>query len=305
MQTTNVLMMVRPASFGYNEQTASNNSFQHAAAASDYANIRDKAQAEFDGFVAILRNSGITVIVADDTAEPRKPDAIFPNNWVSFHADGRVFLYPMYAPNRRLERRRDLVDTLTGFVVREVIDLSGYEADNRFLEGTGSMILDRTHRICYACLSPRTERDLLIDYCASIGYEPVVFYATDRKGDAIYHTNVVMAVAETFVVICMDTVRDAAERDCLMASFAATNKAVITISLAQLEQFAGNMLQVRNAEGTTFLVMSEQAYQSLTPEQITAIEAQTAILHAPLHTIETYGGGSARCMLAEVFLPQK
>ncbi len=298
--------MVRPANFGYNAQTATNNSFQNSEGADDYAVIKEKARAEFEGLVERLRENGVNVVVADDTADPVKPDAIFPNNWVSFHEDGQVFLYPMYAENRRLERRRDIVDNLGEFfTINNVNDFSFHEADSRFLEGTGSMILDRIHHVVYACISPRTDEALFYQYCESIAYQPVAFHSVDRMGSDIYHTNVVMALGETFVVICMESVHDEDERELLYQCFEDTEKEVIEITLEQLEHFAGNMLQVRNTNGETFLVMSEQALASLNTMQVTQIQEHTNILHAPLYTIETFGGGSARCMLAEVFLPKK
>ena len=306
MQTTDTLLMVRPANFGYNAQTATNNSFQNAAAAAEMGEIREAAQAEFDNFVERLRERNINVIVVEDTATPIKPDAIFPNNWMSYHEDGSVFLYPMYAPNRRIERRKDIIQGLKDqFVVGKIHDLSGSEALNIFLEGTGSMILDRVNGLCYACISQRTDANLLEDFCGKIGYSPIVFHADDRNGDPIYHTNVVMAVGETFVVMCLEAVRDEAEKAALLSWFANTEKDFIEITMSQLEQFAGNMLQVSNTEGESFLVMSEQAFMSLDDAQIQQIQDHTEILYAPIYTIEKYGGGSARCMMAEVFLPKK
>jgi hypothetical protein len=306
MQTTDTLLMVRPANFGYNAQTASNNSFQNSAEAAKAEEIREAAKAEFDNFVARLQERNINVIVVEDTTTPIKPDAIFPNNWMSYHDDGSVFLYPMYAPNRRIERRKDIIQGLKEqFVVKSVSDLSGSEALNVFLEGTGSMILDRENGLVYACISQRTDANLLEDFCGKIGYSPIVFHADDREGNPIYHTNVVMAVGETFVVMCLEAVRDEAEKAALLSWFANTEKDLIEISLSQLEQFAGNMLQVKNTEGELFLVMSEQAFMSLNDQQIQQIQDHTEILYAPIYTIETYGGGSARCMMAEVFLPKK
>jgi hypothetical protein len=306
MQTTDTLLMVRPANFGYNAQTASNNSFQNSAEAAKSEEIREAAKAEFDNFVARLQERNINVIVVEDTATPIKPDAIFPNNWMSYHDDGSVFLYPMYAPNRRIERRKDIIQGLKDqFVVKSVSDLSGSEALNVFLEGTGSMILDRENGLVYACISQRTDANLLADFCGKIGYSPIVFHADDREGNPIYHTNVVMAVGETFVVMCLEAVRDEAEKAALLSWFANTEKDLIEISLSQLEQFAGNMLQVKNTDGELFLVMSEQAFMSLNDQQIQQIQDHTEILYAPIYTIETYGGGSARCMMAEVFLPKK
>lgn len=305
-QTTDTILMVRPARFGFNEETAANNAFQTNDRSRSQSEIEQAAQAEFDGFAERLRACGVHVIVAQDSPEPAKPDAVFPNNWVSFHHDGHIITYPMFSPLRRLERREEVIDQVlaNGFRADRRSHLEVSEADNRFLEGTGSMILDHDHRLVYACLSQRTDAALLDDYGRLIGYEPVAFHSTDAQGHDVYHTNVMMALGISFAVICLDSVKDATERAMLEARLNATGKAIIAISLDQMNSFAGNMLQVKNADGKTFLVMSEQAFKSLTPAQVAAIEAHTNILHAPLYTIEQYGGGSARCMLAEVFLPK-
>lgn len=298
--------MVRPSHFGFNEETAGSNAFQTDDGALSLSEIRQKAMLEFDQFVGRLRQAGVNVIVAEDTDKPVKPDAVFPNNWVSFHEDGTIVTYPMYAAVRRLERREDILENMQSeFQVGKKLRLEGYENSDRYLEGTGSMILDRENKIAYACLSPRTELELLEEFCRLMGYEPMAFRAVDADGKEIYHTNVMMALGESFVVICMDTVRDAKENAALREKFAATQKEIIDIAMEQMMQFAGNMLQVRNTGGETYLVMSEQAYRSLTPEQIQQIQKHTNILYSPISTIETYGGGSARCMMAEVFLPKK
>lgn len=303
-QTAETIMMVRPANFGFNEQTASNNAFQTNDTSRPESEIQQLAIQEFDGMVEKLREAGVNVLVVEDTAVPAKADAIFPNNWVTFHQDGRIITYPMYAPVRRLERREDVLDKLSAqYAFSERIHLENNEQKNRYLEGTGSMILDRPNKIVYACLSPRTDKALLEEYCSLIGYEMMAFTALDGREQEIYHTNVMMALGEGFVVICLDTLRDPSERRMLMNKFAATGKEVIEISLDQMLHFAGNMLQVRNPAGDTFLVMSEQAFKSLTPAQIVLIEKHTNILFSPIPTIETYGGGSARCMMAEVFVP--
>ena len=307
-QNARAVLMVRPAHFGYNEQTAVNNSFQTAAAADAQTRIATKALEEFDAFVALLRSKAIEVVVVQDTDEPIKPDAVFPNNWFSTHENGTMFLYPMFAPNRRLERREtDVIDTLQKhhYAIPHVVDLAtNSEANGRYLEGTGSLVLDRTHRIAYACLSVRTDEALVEDYCNTIGYRKATYHAVDRAGAPIYHTNVVMCVGASVVVICLEAIPNATERTALLADFAATQKAVVAITLEQLEHFAGNMLEVENADGVRFLVMSSQAYHALTAEQISTLEQHTQPLHADITTIETYGGGSARCMLAEVFLPK-
>lgn len=298
--------MVRPANFAFNEETAANNAFQSRGNNMNAVEMRQSAVREFDEFVKKLRDAGVNVIVADDSPEPAKPDAVFPNNWVTFHQEGFVVTYPMFAPTRRRERREEVIEELfqQGFSSKNRIHLEGSEPDNRFLEGTGSIIFDHQNRLAYACLSPRTDANLLEELCQKIGYQKVVFHAVDANGQDIYHTNVMMALGETFVVICLDSVRDSQERKMLEEKFAATNKEIVDISLEQMGAFAGNMLQVRNTAGDTILVMSEQAYRSLTPLQIKTLEAHTKLLYSPIETIETYGGGSARCMMAEVFLPR-
>jgi hypothetical protein len=305
-QTTQHILMVRPANFAFNEETAANNAFQSRDTDLSPQEISQKAQSEFDTFVEKLKAAGVDVIVARDTARPIKPDAVFPNNWVTFHQEGFVVTYPMFAPTRRKERRRQIIDTVlrTGFRSDRRVNLEFNEKLNRFLEGTGSIIFDHQHRLAYACLSPRTEAGLLNELCAELGYKAVVFHSVDAQGQDIYHTNVMMALGETFVVICMDTVRDAGEREMLEAIFKKTQKEIISITLDQMNAFAGNMLQVRNKQGQTILVMSEQAYKTLTPVQVQQIEQHTRVLHSPIYTIEKYGGGSARCMMAEVFLPE-
>lgn len=305
-QTTNHILMVRPANFGFNEETAANNAFQNNDQSLSTAAIKAKAIEEFDEFVSRLGEKGVNVTVVEDSATPVKPDAIFPNNWISLHQNGTLITYPMYAPTRRNERQAAIIDLIQSkFEVKSTHDFSAYEAKNIFLEGTGSMIFDHPNRLAYACLSERTNEGILDEFCTKMDYTKVVFDAVDANGKAIYHTNVMMAIAETFVVICMDSIRDEAQNKDLRAIFAKTNKAIIDISLEQMNTFAGNMLQVRNEVGATFLVMSEQAYKSLTPTQVALIETHTNILHTPLYTIETYGGGSARCMMAEVFLTAK
>ncbi len=305
-QTTSHILMVRPARFGFNEETAANNAFQSNDQAVGKEVVSQTAIKEFDAFVEKLRSIGVDVVVAEDSAFPAKPDAVFPNNWISFHDDGTVFTYPMFAPARRVERQEDIVKQIgKQFLINRKVQMEEFESIDQFLEGTGSMIFDRQNKITYACLSPRTSYDLLNRFCKQIRYEPIAFHAVDNKGQEIYHTNVMMTVGETFVVICLETVRDEDEREMLLEKFEETNKVVIEISLAQMMEFAGNMLQVRNSNGETFLVMSARAYQSLTEEQVTKIQTHTQILYSPIPTIENYGGGSARCMMAEIFLPLK
>lgn len=306
-QTTRHILMVRPANFGFNEETAANNAFQRRDGALTAAEIRTKALQEFDAFVDKLRAAGVDVIVAKDSATPIKPDAVFPNNWATYHQEGLVVTYPMFAPTRRKERRRQVLDTVlkAGFHSERRVNLEFNEKIDRYLEGTGSIIFDHQHRLAYACLSPRTDASLLDELCALLHYEKVVFHAVDGSGQDIYHTNVMMAMGETFVVICLATLRDHKERLLLEQRFKKTGKEIIEISLAQMNAFAGNMLQVRNNQDQTLLVMSTQAYQALRPDQIQALERHTQLLHSPINTIERFGGGSARCMMAEVFLPEQ
>lgn len=305
MQTANTVLMVEPIAFGYNSQTAQNNYFQVEQKEAD---IQEKALLEFNNFVEKLRDKDIRVITVKDTLEPHSPDSIFPNNWVSFHEDGKVALYPMFAPNRRVERRADILDTLKeeGFKITEIDDLSSSENEEKFLEGTGSMIFDHDYKIAYGSVSLRLDEGLFRVFCKKYGYTPVVFHSFQNVGNQrlpIYHTNVMMCVAEQFVVICLDCIDDELEREKVQEVIKSTEKEVIEISEDQLQQFAGNMLQVQNDKGTQFLIMSETAYKSLTKEQINKIENYCEIIYADLSTIETNGGGSARCMLAEVFLP--
>jgi len=301
MQNTAHIMMIRPVKFGYNAQTAINNSFQQSSTDSL---VPEKAQAEFDQFVALLQSKGIDVTVVQDSPTPHTPDSIFPNNWISFHSDGTVVLYPMYAQNRRLERKGTVLELLTQkFIITKTLDLTHQEEQNLFLEGTGSMVLDRDYSLAYACLSDRTNENTLKQFCTKMAYQAVVFSALDMQGAPIYHTNVMMCVADLYVVICLDSIATDLEREMLQLQITNTGKKIIPISLDQMNHFAGNMLQVKNKDGEKFLVMSTQAFQSLTQEQVLELEVFNQILHAPIHTIESNGGGSARCMMAEVFLP--
>ncbi len=305
-QITDTVLMVRPANFGFNPVTAASNAFQDSKTELSAAEIQALALQEFDEFVAKLRAANIEVIAVADTVKPVKYDAIFPNNWFSTHSDGTIVLYPMYAPMRRLERRTDILALLSkDYILKQQQNLETHELEARFLEGTGSLILDRPNKLVYACRSIRTNEQVLDEFCAKMDYQKVLFDASDADGQAIYHTNVMMAVAEQFVVICMDSVKNKEEHQALKVHFARTNKAILELSLEQMASFAGNMLQVKNKEGATFLVMSEQAYKSLSNAQIAAIETHTNILHSPIYTIEQFGGGSARCMLAEIFLSRE
>lgn len=298
--------MVRPAHFGYNPETATNNAFQSLNPDLTATEVQEKARVEFDTFVGRLRAAGVQVHVAEDTHSPVKPDAVFPNNWVTFHEDGTVVTYPMNAPTRRMERREEVLEELgKDFQVSARIHFEQSESTGRFLEGTGSLILDRPNRLAYACLSPRTDERLLDEFCARMGYGKVVFTAVDGDGKAVYHTNVMMALGVDFVVICLDAVPEPSEKQLLLDKFEATGKHVITITLEQMMAFAGNMMQVEGKEGVPYLVMSEQAFQSLNAQQIETIERHTKVLHSPLYTIEQHGGGSARCMMAEIFLEER
>jgi hypothetical protein len=294
--------MIRPVNFSFNAETAVNNAFQSAAT----DNAQKQALKEFEDFAALLTSNGVDVTIIDDTRDPYTPDSIFPNNWVSFHGDGTVCLYPMYAQNRRLERKPEVLQQVSRkFDIRATLDFSGYEQQGLFLEGTGSMVLDRDKKIAYAGLSPRTDQSVLLDFCSKMGYTPKSFTAVDGKGSSIYHTNVVMCVADQYAVVCFDSIPDPIEREGLIDTIRQSGKDTVGISLSQLNQFAGNMLQVHNDKGEKLLVMSSQAYASLEPAQISRLSGFNRILHSPLTTIETNGGGSARCMLAEIFLEPK
>lgn len=307
MQTTDTVLMIEPVAFGYNAQTAENNYFQVEQESSD---VQEKALKEFNNFVEKLRSKGINVITVKDTRDPHTPDSIFPNNWVSFHKDGKVVLYPMFAPNRRVERREDIIESIKsqGFEITEIDDWSFPEIQGHFLEGTGSMIFDHDNKIAYGSVSLRLDEKLFREFCEKYDFEPVVFHSYQTVGTErlpIYHTNVMMCVADKFVVICLDCIDDELERTKVIEKIKGSGKEIIEISEEQMQQFAGNMLQVQNKEGKKFLVMSETAYRSLTSEQISSIEKYCEIIYSDLNTIEVNGGGSARCMLAEVFLPKK
>lgn len=302
MQTTRHLLMIRPVRFGYNAETAVNNAFQ--VATPDQQKVQQEAIKEFDGFVKKLEEAGVDVTVVEDTPEPHTPDSLFPNNWISFHSNGTIVLYPMFALNRRLERKPSVLKIINEkFQVKKTEDLSDFETRGLFLEGTGSMVLDRNHHLAYACLSPRTDPEVLQNFCARMHYTPVAFTATDVNNQLIYHTNVMMCVADQYVVICLESIRDTTEKAKVMHQITASGKALIPISLEQMNHFAGNMLQVESVSGEKILVMSSQAFESLTPEQVSVLGSFNQLLHAPLYTIESNGGGSARCMMAEVHLP--
>jgi hypothetical protein len=307
-QLTNHILMIRPAQFRMNEQTAVNNYFQASAGLSPEEVVK-KSQEEFDAYVSVLREKGVQVTVVQDTEDPDTPDALFPNNWVSFHQDATVALYPMFAENRRLERREAVLEILEedGFIIDQVMDYTAAEDSGIFLEGTGSLILDRVHKKAYCALSSRADEELFIEFCEDFEYTPVIFTANqtvDGSRLPIYHTNVMMCLAETFAVICLDSIDDKKERKAVVNHLREDGKDIIAISEAQMHRFAGNMLQVLGSNQTPYLVMSSTAYKSLTPDQLSKIEQHCEIIHADLSTIETCGGGSARCMMAEVFLPR-
>lgn len=306
-QLASTVLMIRPAGFESNPLTAASNRFQGKTTASAEEQ-NATALREFDGLAAALRGAGIDVIVADDTSEPHTPDAIFPNNWISTHADGRIVLYPMEAANRRTERRMDVVEMLaqdSGRQVTEVVDLSEHELAGHYLEGTGSMVLDRANRIAYACLSSRTHLDPLGDFAQRLDYTVVAFDAVDSDGAPIYHTNVMMNVGERIAVICDEAIRRTEQREAVLTSLRSTGHDVISLSYAQLHAFAGNMLELRGASGDRVLAMSQQAYDSLTTGQRATLEANGRIVCAAINNIEAAAGGSVRCMLAEIHLPQQ
>ena len=306
MQTTDTVLMIEPAAFGFNAETAQNNYFQIN---SENAETQTKALQEFNNFVEKLRSKGINVITVKDTLEPHTPDSIFPNNWISMHSDGTLVLYPMCAVNRRWERRNDILEMLQkDFKVKEIVDLSASENEGKFLEGTGSMIFDHDNKLAYGSVSLRLDEKLFREFCEKFDFKPIVFHSYQTANNErlpIYHTNVMMCVADRFVVICLDCIDDETERKNVVNAIVNSGKEIVEISENQMQQFAGNMLQVQNSDGKKFLVMSQSAYQSLNQEQISNIEKYSEIIYSDLETIETNGGGSARCMLAEVFLEKK
>lgn len=305
-QLASTILMVRPAHFGFNPETAENNAFQSNVGDLTVEEISEAAIQEFDNFVDKLRSYQIQVLVFQDTDVPLKTDAVFPNNWVSFHEDGLVVTYPMYSPNRRLERRADIIEAVgEKFEINTWIKLENHELGGRFLEATGSMILDRSNQIAYACRSDRTHPELFADFCQSMNFEPLLFTAQDEEGNDIYHTNVMMALGEKLAIICLDALPNQAERSQVEQRLKESGKEIVAISFAQMNAFAGNMIEVKNAEGENFLIMSSSAYHSLDMRQTERILAHTAIIHSSLEQIEKYGGGSARCMIAEIFLPPK
>jgi len=308
-QITNTILMVRPVSFRMNEQTAVNNYYQQVIDNLTSESVQFKALQEFDSFVEKLRAIGVQVIVIEDQKNSDTPDSIFPNNWVSFHESGDVALYPMFAHNRRLERRDDILDKLEelGFLIENMIDYTSAEAEELYLEGTGSLLLDRVNSKAYCALSPRADEDLFIEFCEDFEFTPIPFvsYQTvNNKRLPIYHTNVMMCIGERFAVICLDSIDDKKEKKNVIKHLKEDGKEIIAISEEQVNSFAGNMLQVLGSNDERYTVMSNAAFESLTKQQINQIEKYSKILHSSLDTIEACGGGSARCMMAEVFLPK-
>jgi len=292
--------MIRPVNFGFNEQTSGNNAFQVRG---DEENARSKAIKEFDEFAELLRSNGVDLSVVEDTPEPHTPDSVFPNNWFSTHEGGTLVLYPMYAPNRREERKPSVINFIKeNFKVKRVVDLTGNEKSELFLEGTGSMIIDRDHNLVYACRSPRTDEKVLEQFCEELDYDYFLFGASDASGNDIYHTNVMMCVGTEYVVVCLDAVKDIDERENLIGLIEESDKEIVEISLEQMSKFAGNMLEVKSKEGEKLLVMSKRAYNSLNQEQVDTLQKYCRIISPNLTTIENNGGGSARCMMAEIYL---
>lgn len=299
MQTTSKILMVRPFRFAFNEETAQNNYFQQAG---EPGPVAVKAIEEFDAFVNQLRGKDVDVTIVQDTPNPWTPDSIFPNNWFSSHFSGELVLYPMFAENRRQERKQELIDLLTRKMNhRKVINLTHWEKEGEYLEGTGSMVLDRDKRIAYCCRSPRTSEKVLADFCARLNYDPVVFNATDKKGNLIYHTNVMMAVGNQVAIVCLESIQNEDERRKVINRLTSAGKIIVDISLDQVARFAGNMLEVKSRNGHPIMVMSASARNVLTATQETVISTYNTLLSVPLSTIETNGGGSARCMMAEIF----
>ncbi len=300
MQSTSNIVMIRPVKFGFNEQTSGNNAFQVKGFEQDAA---ANAMEEFDAFVNLLKAQDVHVVVIEDTPEPHTPDSVFPNNWFSTHQGGTLVLYPMFAPNRRLERKPAVLDFLKEKCdVKRLVDLTYFEKENKFLEGTGSMVPDRDYNLIYACRSIRTNEEVLEKFCDELDCDYLLFDAFDQDGNPIYHTNVMMSVCTKFVVVCLDAIKDLDERASLIGLAEESDKEVIEISLEQMAQFAGNMIEVLSKSGEPILVMSQTAKESLEPEQIESLEKYCKIIAPNISTIENNGGGSARCMIAELFI---
>jgi hypothetical protein len=304
-QTTNTILMIEPVAFGFNDQTAVNNYFQQK----DYSNsfdIQRIALNEFNNMVEVLRANGIKVLALKDTKQPHTPDSIFPNNWISFHADGQVVLYPMFAENRRQERRKDILDKLIkkGCSIKNIDDFTFWEEQRLFLEGTGSMVLDRENRVAYAALSERTDKSVFLQFCKVFEYRPVYFLANQTVKNQrlpVYHTNVMLSIANKYAVVCLESIDNESEHELVINSLEKTGKEIITITEEQMQKFAGNMLQIENNIGKLFLVLSETAYNSLNKKQVEKLKSYNELIIIPIPTIEKIGGGSVRCMMAEIF----
>ena len=302
LQTTDTVLMVSPVAFGYNEETAVNNAFQEEG---DENNIPQKARKESDNYVQLLKDNGINVIAVEDTKKPHTPDSVFPNNWFSTHEDGTLVLYPMLAPNRRAERDPKTITTIMEAAgIKRILDLSEWEDKGKFLEGTGSMVLDRKSKVAYACRSPRTSEAVLDEFCRKLGYRPVVFDALDKNGNPVYHTNVVMSVGERFAVVCKEVIISPPELSEVEASLTAAGKEIIWITSDQMCHFAGNILEVKNIRDEHFIVMSQTAKDSFTSSQLAKLDSYGTVLPVSIPNIESIGGGSARCMMAEVLCRQ-
>lgn len=303
---TSHLLMVRPLHFGFNEETALNNAFQINDNSLTLKQVAELAVKEFDDFVGVLRENGLNIIVVEDDLSIKTTDSIFPNNWFSTHSDGTLVTYPMFSKNRRLERREEIIEVIQeNYHLFHRIHLEVAESVGQFLEGTGSLILDRSNKIAYACRSIRTNDKLLSEWADKLGYRLCVFNAKDESGMDIYHTNVMMALGENFVIWGGDALTDGEEKITTEKLFFETGKEIISISMAQIAKFAGNMLAVKNEKGERLLIMSQTAYDSLSSDQINRIESFCKIVKGNIPIIEKYGGGSVRCMLAEIFLKLK
>lgn len=305
MHSTNAIFLIKPANFGYNLQTATSNAFQHQT--TEKENITTlKAIQEFEMMANKLSKKGIDVQVIDDTPYPIKPDAIFPNNWGSFHANGTVIIYPMLAKNRRAEKRKEILEKIKEtFEIKKTIDLSANELKGTFLEGTGSIIFDHQAKKAYACISPRTDKKLFVEICNTIGYKAHYFYARDKSGKEIYHTNVMMNIGNGYAVICLESITDEQEKNMLVTSLKNSGKEIITISLNQMSSFCGNMIELEIKSKKNILAMSQTAFDNLTKAQKNTLKLYCELFPLNVNTIEKIGGGSVRCMISEIFLPKK
>lgn len=305
MQSTDSILLIKPSCFQFNTETESSNLFQEQLLESK-EDIMQKAIEEFNQLAQLLEHNGIDVTIIEDSKEPQKPDAVFPNNWISFHDNGKIILYPMLAENRRVERRQEIIEQLSQkFIINQTIDFSYYEQESKFLEGTGSVILDRKNKKAYACLSPRTNKELLFKLCEELDYLPIFFYSFDEGGNEIYHTNVMMCLGTHFAVVCLSSIQNEKDKKDLIYEIEKSNKEIIDIDFNQVKCFAGNMLELKNKKGNSIIVLSQSAYSSLNQNQISRLQKHGKLLPLLVNTIEKVGGGSVRCMIAEIFLPKK